>query len=221
MAQWLDSSFFSFDASVFNFMHNLALKAGGFFTPFFKVVSFFGEGGIFFIILGVLLLLFNNTRKNGVALLMAILIGFILTNIIIKNSVARLRPYQSCERYREFWAFVKSKDQSEYSFPSGHVTVTMASMTALFFTCKKKWSWVFFLFALLMCFARVYQIFHYATDVIGGLIVGGVAGTCAFFIVKAIYKAIEKNKEKAFCFFLLNADLYCWLKSKFKKDKTV
>ncbi len=219
MAEWLDSTFFSFDAGIFYFMHNLAVKAGAFFTPFFKVVSVLGEGGIFFILLGVILLLFSKTRKSGLTVLIAILIGFLLTNVIIKNSVARLRPYQSSEKYKEYWQFVKSKNQSEYSFPSGHTTVTMASMTALFFTCKKKWSWVFFLFALIMGCARVYQMFHYTTDVIGGFIIGGVAGSLAFAIINKVYKIIDKYREKAFCSFIISADLYVWLKEKFSRDK--
>ena len=130
-----------------------------------------------------------------------------------------MRPYQASEEYREFWLFVKSKNQSEYSFPSGHTTVAMVSMTALFFTNNKKWSWVFFLFALLMGFARVYKIFHYTTDVVGGFIIGGVAGTISYLLVNKLFNTFSKNTEKPFCAFVLNADLYLWIKGKLLKNK--
>ena len=138
MANWLDSAFFSFDRGFFLFMSKLEGLAGGFLTPFFKFVSFFGEGGIFLIILSVFLMLFNKTRKTGIAMLLAIGVGALLTNVIIKNSVARTRPFYADPLYASFWQKAGATIVGEYSFPSGHVTVTMTSMTALFLSSKNK-----------------------------------------------------------------------------------
>ncbi len=212
MAEWLNSTFFTFDKSVFNLMHNLAKSAGGFFTPFFKGVSFLGEGGVFFIIASIIFLLFKKTRKLGITILLALSVGAIFTNVVIKNAVARPRPFNANKEYREFWQFVSGKEQSEFSFPSGHATATMASMTALFVCTNKKWSWLGFVFALLMAFSRVYLMVHYTTDVLGGLFIGCVAGVISYYIVKYIYKKIEKYCEKPFCNFVLNADLLELLK---------
>ena len=55
MAEWLNKTFNGFDNGVFNAMHTLAEKAGGFFTPFFKIVSFMGKDGIIFFILSIIL----------------------------------------------------------------------------------------------------------------------------------------------------------------------
>lgn len=207
MAEWLNNTFFVFDGAVFNIMHNLAKSAGDFLTPFFKIVSFLGEGGVFFIIASIIFLLFKNTRKLGLTILLSLGVGALFTNVIIKNLVARPRPFNANEQYREFWLFVSGKEQSEFSFPSGHATATMASMTALFLSCNKKWSWIGFIFAIIMAISRVYLILHYATDVIGGLVVGALAGVIAYYIVKFIYKKIEKFSEKPFCKFVLNADI--------------
>ena len=43
-----------------------------------------GNGGWFFILLGVALILFKNTRKTGLAVLLSLLFGAIFTNIILK-----------------------------------------------------------------------------------------------------------------------------------------
>ena len=42
MAEWLNNTFGSFDSGVFNALHNFAVNAGGFFTPFFNAVSVIG-----------------------------------------------------------------------------------------------------------------------------------------------------------------------------------
>ena len=207
MAEWLNSTFFTFDSVVFNLMHSLAKSAGNFFTPFFKIVSFLGEGGVFFIILAVILLLFKNTRKLGLSILLSLGVGALFTNVVIKNAVARPRPFNANEEYRGFWLFVSGKEQSEFSFPSGHTTATMASMMAIFLCCNKKWSWTGFVFAFIMGLSRIYLMVHYTTDVIAGLIVGGIAGIIGYFIVKLIYNLVNKYKEKKFCKFLLKADI--------------
>ena len=67
-----------------------------------------------------------------------------------------------------------------------------------------------------MGLSRVYLTVHYLTDVIAGLIVGGVAGTIGYYLSKLIFRAMEKNADKKFCAFSLNADLLNLLK---KTDK--
>ncbi len=206
MAKWLNLTFYNFDKAVFCEMHNLAKNAGGFFTPFAKVFSVLGEGGLFFIALAIALMLFKSTRKVGFTMLLAVGVGALFTNVIIKNAVARPRPFTQ-EEYKPFWEFVSAKRQSEFSFPSGHVTVTMTSMTAIFWVCKKRWSWIAFFAVPIMAFSRVYLIVHYTTDVIGGAIVGATTGTIAYFISKYIFNTIEKHPENKFCKFVLTASL--------------
>lgn len=207
MSVWLNTAFYGFDNLIFNSMHGLAKAAGGFFTPFFTFITFFGEKGLFFIVLSVILLLFKNTRRTGLTMLVAIGLGALMTNVIIKNAVARPRPYAASEEYFSFNQLVGGRRESEFSFPSGHVTVTMTAMTALFFSASKKWSWVGFIFTFLMGLSRIYLVVHYATDVVGAIIVGLIAGVIAFYIVKGVYKILQKNTEKGFCKFMLTADL--------------
>lgn len=206
LSNWLNSTFNNFDSAFFNFTHALNVNAGGFFTPFFKFITFFGNGGWLFIALGVILMLFKKTRRYGLCMLIALGIGALLTNIIIKKSVARPRPFTT-EQFKPFWIKAGSTKVSEYSFPSGHTTSAMAAMTALFLCLNKKWSWLFFILALIMGLSRIYLVVHYATDVIGGLIVGGISAVIGYFVVKYIYKYINKNLDKPFCKFIINADI--------------
>ena len=214
MAEWLNNTFYGFDNGVFNAFHNFAVKAGGFFTPFFKAVSIIGTKGIIFFALAIVLMLFAKTRKSGVCMFGALCIGAIIASLILKNTVARVRPYDASTEYAAFWEYVKGSKSDSYCFPSGHTTMITAAMTAMFMCFNKKWSWVGFLGVLLMGVSRVYLISHYATDVIGGIIVGGISAVAAYFITKLIFFLLEKYKDKKFCEWCLNFDI----KSLFKKN---
>ena len=206
MAEWLNTTFASFDGAIFGAMNGLAQSMGGFLTPFFKIVSYLGEKGIFFIICSLVLMLFKKTRRWGFTTLLAIGIGALFTNVIIKNLVARPRPYTD-PAYTGFWQAVGAIEEGEFSFPSGHTTVTMVSMTVFFLTFNKKWSWVGFLFVLLMAVSRVYLVAHYATDVICAMIVGLVASVIAYVLAKWFYNWLNNNKRTRFARFFLNSDV--------------
>ena len=215
MAIWLNTTFAGLDGAVFNAMHGLANAMGNILTPIFKIYTALGDGGLFFIALSIFLMFFRKTRKTGFAMLLAIGVGAVFTNLLIKKLVARPRPYVESELYNGFWQFVGAHVESEYSFPSGHTTATMASMTAMFICCNKKWSWIGFVVAFLMAFTRVYFIVHYFTDVLGGFIIGAIGGIGGYYICKLVYKYLEKYKEKKAINFMLNA---CIL-NLFKKNK--
>ncbi len=216
MANWLDSTFYNFDTQFFVFLNGLEKVAGGFLTPFFKFVSFFGEGGLFLIILSIFLMLFSKTRKTGLSMLLAIGVGALFTNVILKNAVARIRPFYQDELYASFWQSAGATMVKEYSFPSGHTTVAMTSMTALFLSSNnKKKSWTAFIFVVLTALSRTYLIVHYLTDVLAGIIVGGIAGIIGYFLCKYFYSLFNKYSKNKFCAFMLNADI----KNLIKKDK--
>lgn len=214
MAEWLNDTFYGFDNGVFSALHNFAIDAGGFFTPFFKAVSIIGTKGIIFFALALVLMLFAKTRKNGVCMFGALIIGAIIASLILKNVVARVRPYDASGEYAAFWEYVKGSKSDSYCFPSGHTTMITAAMTAMFICFNKKWSWAGFFGVLLMGVSRVYLIAHYATDVVGGIIVGAVSAVIAYFITKLIFFLLEKYKDKKFCAWCLNFDI----KSCFKKN---
>ena len=205
MAQWLNTAFASFDGAIFNFAGSTAGAFGNFIAEF---MDLFGTKGIGFILAALILMCFAKTRRIGVCILAGIIVGALFTNVIIKNAVARPRPYTH-EEYRGLWEAVGASKESEHSFPSGHTTSAMACAMALFLAGNKKWSWVGFVVALLMGWTRIYLIVHYATDVIGGLIVGGAAGVIGYFVVKLIYaKVVEKFKNKLFFDFFLNKNVW-------------
>lgn len=220
MAEWLNTAFYSFDYAIFEFWHNAAKAAGGFLTPLMNFVSFFGAHGLCMIVLGVILLLFKKTRKHGVAALMAILFGFIMTNLLIKKLVARPRPYTH-EEYISWWEFVGGVKESEHSFPSGHTTVATDTLIAIFLISKKKnISWLCIVGAVLMGVSRTYLVVHYATDVIGGLIIGTVAAVLSTVLVNYLFGIMERHSDNALCKFVFNACIIDLFRKKKPKENT-
>ena len=208
VAEWLNTTFNGFDHAILNVLHELALLTNGNLNWLFKFISLFAEKGIFLILLSIFLMLFKKTRKFGICMFGAIGAGAILTNFILKDMVARPRPYMSgILEYKDWWQYAGMVTESDFSFPSGHTTAMTAAMMSLVFMAKTKKKYWCIVFIFLMGVSRNYLMVHYPTDVIGGMISGLVGATIAYFITLLIYKIIEKYKDVKLFNFIKNFDI--------------
>ena len=133
--------------------------------------------------LAVVLLILPKTRKTGIIVAAALLMDLILCNLILKNLVARVRPYDVNTAIA-----ILIKKPLDFSFPSGHTAASFAAMTALFLAKMKK-AWIAALvLAVLIAFSRLYFYVHYPTDVLGGAVVGILSGIIGYAIVEKIDK---------------------------------
>ena len=173
IAQWLNTAFAGYDYAILQALHNLAGAAGGFFTPLCRAITLLGEKGILFLVLGIVLMLFPKTRKAGICMFGAVCCGALITNFWLKDFVARPRPL-TVEPFRTWWQAAGAYAESEYSFPSGHVTAAMAGVTALVLAGKKPARWWAYLFVLAMGVARNYLMAHYPSDVLGGAAIAAI-----------------------------------------------
>lgn len=151
-----------------------------------KILAFItslGNAGIIWIVLAVVLLILPKTRKTGIIVAAALLMDLILCNLILKNMVARVRPYDVNTAIA-----ILIKKPLDFSFPSGHTAASFAAMTALFLAKMKK-AWIAALvLAVLIAFSRLYFYVHYPTDVLGGAVVGILSGIIGYTIVEKIDK---------------------------------
>lgn len=206
-AQWLDQTFVGFDGAILEFYHQLAELFGFILSPIMRAVSFTGDKGIVLLICALILGLFPKTRKTGICMFGAICCGALMTNVILKETICRIRPYEASELFREFWAFSGAHTESEFSFPSGHATAAAAAATGLWLTRGKKYLAVSIPYVFLMAASRNYFIVHYPTDVIAGAVVGTLGGIIAYMITLLIYRILHKHSDKKFFAFVLNFDV--------------
>ncbi len=152
-------------------------------TPFLDMVvpfiSQLGNAGIIWIVLAALMLLMPKTRRSGLILALALIADLILCNVILKNLIARTRPYDVNTAVNLLIA-----KPVDYSFPSGHTAASFASVTALYLAGEKKLWKLALIPAVLIAFTRMYLYVHYPTDILGGIAVGIVSGYIGFFIVR-------------------------------------
>lgn len=154
------------------------------------LITKLGDGGFIWIILAVVFLFFKKTRKIGFSMALALIIGLIVGNLILKNVVARVRPY---DLNPEFSLLISKL--SDYSFPSGHTLASFEGAVAVFIR-NKKFGIPAVILAVLIAFSRLYLYVHYPTDVLASVILGTVIAVVASVIVDKIYLKMETKLKK-------------------------
>lgn len=191
--------FLGFDLAVFEWVQGIQ---GKFMTALMVTITTLGDEGIIFIAMGIVFLFFKKYRKVGFAILIALLVMLLCNNIILKDLLARPRPFNlfiiDPDAY-SLWGGEGAKyffpnlvhAPSSYSFPSGHTSSAFAAAFAILIYNRKIGIPMTF-FAALMGFSRIYVEVHYCTDVIAGAFVALVYALIAAGIVKLIYPIFEK-----------------------------
>lgn len=148
-------------------------------TPFMKIVTFLGNGGWFWILCAVVLLAVPKTRKTGYAAVLSLIFGVIVTNLLLKNIVARPRPFAEIEALIPLIA-----KPTDFSFPSGHTTASFAVALVMLRMLPKKIGIPAVVLAALVAFSRLYLGVHYPTDVLAGFVVALVGSSLVVWGVR-------------------------------------
>ena len=148
-------------------------------TPVFIFITRLGNGGFIWILGSILLLVPKKTRKIGVMALAALAGSVLIDNVILKNVVARTRPYEVIGGLTSLIGI-----QKDFSFPSGHTCASFACALVLYRILPKKYGVPAVILASLIAFSRLYVGVHYPTDVLGGMFVGIFSSCLVLWIGK-------------------------------------
>ncbi len=189
------NAIYGFDYSILNYINEHFHTS--FLDGFFGVITHLGDAGWFWIALAAILLCFKRTRKTGLVMGGALVLGLIFGNGILKPLLHRVRPYDNAA-----WDPIVTRatllitPPHDYSFPSGH---TLASFEGAFgiFMCNKKYGIPAIVLAVLIAFSRLYFFIHYPTDVLAGILLGIGFAIASFYAISALWKKVP-DKIKNF-----------------------
>ena len=190
MLDILNSLAVSFDLPILDWIQ--ANLQSSFMDAFMPVVTLLGDAGIFWIAWAILLLFFPKTRKIGLGMGFALILGLLVCNVTLKPLVGRPRPYDFQEAELGVIINLLIEKQHDFSFPSGH---TIASFEAAVVLLKnsKKMGIPAMILAILIAFSRLYLYVHYPTDVIASVILGSILALIGWLLAQ---KIMEKLPEK-------------------------
>ncbi|MBP5289052.1 MAG: phosphatase PAP2 family protein [Clostridia bacterium] len=188
--------------------------ANPFFDAVLPAVTHLADKGWFMIVVSVSFILFSLAGKIrplsvklpsrwralypkaaliGWTMGIALLLGLIFGNGILKNVIARTRPYVLYRQlYEEGPLRLLVAEESDLSFPSGHTLASFEAAVGLFLW-NRKWGSGALALAFIIAFSRLYVCVHYVTDVIAGAVLGTLFALLAKVIVDQIRKALARR----------------------------
>ena len=164
----LDQLAVSFDLPILDWIQENLKNA--FLDVVMPIITMFGDGGIFWIACAVILLCIPKTRKTGLGMGFALIMGLIVCYVTLKPLVGRIRPYDFQEQLGVVIPLLTER-MHDYSFPSGHTIASFEAATVLLIN-NKKLGIPAMILAVLIAFSRLYLYVHYPTDVIFSVFAG-------------------------------------------------
>ncbi len=174
------------DFAILDFIHNNL--SSGFMDFILPKITFMGNKGLIWIIAAFLLIITKKYRKNGILLLIALLLGRIIGNQLLKNLIGRQRP---CWINTDIHMLISVP--RDYSFPSCHTLSSSAAATVLMET-DKKIGIPALIIAIIMAFSRLYLYVHFPSDIIGGAVLGIAIGITVKQLSEMIILRYKRDK---------------------------
>lgn len=145
-------------------------------TPWVVRFTKLGNMGLIWIVIAVLLLIPEKTRRAGVLTLVSLVGSLCLVNFFLKGYVDRVRP---AEVVSGLTCLVKTRDAS---FPSGHASAAFAASVVIYKSTRKWIGVPCVILAVLLSLSRLYVGAHYPTDVFCGAVIGFLIGMVVFWL---------------------------------------
>lgn len=158
---------------------------------FFSLITHFGDGGMGWILLTLVLLAIPKTRRAGLCVALALVFDLLVCNCLLKPLVARIRPYDLNPAVQLLVAA-----PHDFSFPSGHTASSFAVVGALR-ACRSRYWKAALVVAILVAVSRLYLYIHYPTDVLGGVVVGLACGAAGAALGQWLCRRFRRGKEQA------------------------
>lgn len=155
--------------------------------PIVTFLTGLGNAGWIWILLSALLLIPKKTRKTGFISFLSLFASLIVNNLLLKNLVGRMRPYDVCRSLIPLVA--KPVDAS---FPSGHTGSSFASAYIMYRYLPKREGIAAIVLAALIGLSRLYVGVHYPSDVLTGMMTGIWSGYMAAWAYQRFFAKYKR-----------------------------
>ena len=130
----------------------------------------------------------KNWRSTGIAVIVAIAMAYIVTDLLLKPLVDRPRPFEVLD------LTLIVDPPTTASFPSGHTASSFAAAACILLKDRRA-GIAAVAFACLVGLSRIYLGVHWPTDVIAGAIVGILCAFAATYLVGLLYHPIIEDRR--------------------------
>lgn len=166
--------------------------------PWLNPVMWLLSNTILLIPLIVFLVIINKNKNNKqiilplfFALAFVFLLGDFFSSTVIKPNIQRLRPthYPGIqEQVLTVYDYIGKK----FGFLSGHATnsIGFATFSSLLLR-RKSYSWGIYLWALAVCYSRVYLGVHFISDLVAGSCLGLAIGWIVYHLHQAYIRKVQ------------------------------
>ena len=144
------------------------------------------------IVLALLWVLLHQNRRHALLVIGMLVLAFVLADQVssglIKHLVERLRPTHD-PSLGDAVHTVNGYRGGMYGFVSSHAANAFAAATLVSLIIRHRLvTFSLFTWALLQCYSRVYLGVHYPGDILGGIIVGLLAGWLVWTLMRWIQR---------------------------------
>ena len=148
-----------------------------------------GDLGLIWLLLAAVLLLCPATRRTGACVLLAMALGLMFGNGLLKNLIARPRPYAADPSI----LLLIPPSREAFSFPSGHTLHAFAAACSVGLAGHRRLFCFVLPLTALIGFSRIYLMMHYPLDVFAGALLGFCAAAAARRLLPVLEAALFRR----------------------------
>ncbi len=182
----------AWDKELFIFLNQLGSEN---YDAFWIVVTRIESWIFLFILFGILIFKYYPRKKAllvSVFTLLTLAITFGI-KFLTKLTVERLRPSHTPELSDAIRVLQFPVD---FSFFSGHASVSMAIATFIVICLRKSTRWIYliYIWPFLFSMSRIYVGVHFPSDIIAGWVIGAVIAYSMYFLMNKMFLEREYFK---------------------------